>query len=181
MNIPVSTPEEIHGINEKGEKAMLVNLKGLDTASWNNEVYVNWITENETGNSGFRLCRGIERGNNDYQPVPLGKLSSELVNSDFGEDCSTKPRIKGQLEEIDYNNNKLVSTSGDLENGACYSFTDTSNLNDGTYYYLLEDIDDNGDSTFHCDHINAVTIGQAPTIDLESAINYCKEVTGSNN
>lgn len=45
MNIPVSTPEEIHGINEKGEKAMLVNLKGLDTASWNNEVYVNWITE----------------------------------------------------------------------------------------------------------------------------------------
>ena len=102
------------------------------------------------------------------------------VNSEPDENCSTK--IQGQLKADNSNQfPKLISAVGNSAESTCYSFTDTSNLSDGTYYYLLEDIDDSGDSTFHCNQIDAVTIGQGPVIDLESAINYCKEVTGSNN
>jgi hypothetical protein len=90
---------------------------------------------------------------------------------------------KGTSSSNGYNIKKItfINTKDNLteEN---YSFADTSHFSKNrTYYYLLEEIDDVGNSTFHCNHINAVTIGQDPTIDLESAINYCKKVTGSNN
>lgn len=46
---------------------------------------------------------------------------------------------------------------------------------------MLEDIDNEGKSTFHCNNLAAATIGQGLATDLESATNYCKQVTGSDN
>jgi hypothetical protein len=143
--------------------------------------YLSWITSNEINNIGFYLWRAVKNQHGGYKPTLIGELGySEQVNPEPNENCSTK--IQGQLEA---NNSaklpKPISAIGNSTESTCYSFTDTSNLSDGTYYYLLEDIGDDGKSTFHCDHIDTATIGQGPAIDLESAINYCKEVTGSNN
>jgi hypothetical protein len=112
--------------------------------------------ELETGvelkNVGFRFRRAIENQNGGYDSI------------------------------VDPNqNSSTISALGNSRESTCYSFIDTDSLGDGTYYYLLEDISDNGKVTFHCGQVDAVTIGQGPAIDLELAINYCKEVTGSNN
>jgi len=73
--------------------------------------------------------------------------------------------------------NRLISTVGDSITGACYSFKET--VPNGTYYYLLESIDMLGKRTFHCDAIDAVTVGKGPRMHLEAVKNYCKKKTGS--
>lgn len=149
------------------------------TISQDGNRKVIWKTGSEQNNGGFHIWRGIKNNASNYEVTPLKELGySEQVNPELNENCSTQ--IQGQLE-VDNSNQppKLISAVGNSAESTCYSFTDTSNLSDGTYYYLLEDIDDNGKSTFHCDHIDAVTVGQGTVIDLPSAINYCEEVTGS--
>lgn len=159
----------------------LVGLNNFVVKPILDSAIIEWETLTETKNAGYRLWRAIKDQYGSYEPALLRELGqSKQVNPEPNENCSTK--IQSQLK-VDNSTRfpKLISAIGNSTESTCYSFTDTSNLSDGTYYYLLEDIDDNGDSTFHCDQINAVTIGQGPAIDLESAINYCKEVTGSNN
>lgn len=158
-----------------------VSLSKFNVTNEGGKVFVNWVTGSEIDNVGFRLWCATKNQYNSYEPTLLKEFGhSEQVDPDYNENCLTK--IQGQLKvNSSSQSSKLVSAVGNSAESTCYSFTDTSDFSDGTYYYLLEDIDDNGDSTFHCDQIDAVTIGQGPTIDLESAINYCKEVTGSNN
>ena len=143
-------------------------------------IQLDWSTGAENNNGGFRIRRATKDQDGSYRSVILGELDDpEPVSPGFNEDCSTK--IQGQLEISDFSQSpRLISAIGNPIDSTCYSFTDTSNLSDGTYYYLLEDIDDDdGKSTFHCDHIDVVTIGQGPPVDLQSAIDYCKKVTGS--
>jgi hypothetical protein len=110
----------------------------------------------------------------------LGESDSKLIDLDSKGSCSNE--IQGQLKMVAPNpNSSTIPAIGNSRESTCYSFIDTSYLNNGTYYYLLENISDNGKSTFHCDQIDAVIIGQGSVINLESAINYCKKVTGSNN
>ncbi|NJO15837.1 MAG: hypothetical protein HC877_08840 [Thioploca sp.] len=145
----------------------------------NHEVI--WKTGSEQNNSGFHIWRGIKNDAGDYEVTSLKEFGhTKQINPEPNENCSAK--IQGQLR-VD-NSGKLqqpISAIGNSAESTCYSFTDTSNLSDGTYYYLLEDISDDGKRTFHCDHIDAVTVGQGSAIDLQSAINYCKAVTGSDN
>ena len=161
--------------------SLLVELASFITSAKKNGIYLNWETSAEIKNAGFRLWRATKNQYDGYVPTLLREFGhAEQVDPEPNENCSTK--IQGQLKTDNSNQlPQLISAIGNSAESTCYSFIDTSNLSDGTYYYLLEDIDDSGDSTFHCDQIDAVTIGQGPAIDLESAINYCKEVTGNNN
>jgi len=161
--------------------ALLVRLGEFTSINVDDGVLLKWKTTEEINNSGFRAWRATKDQYDNYKPTLLREFGhSEQFDPDPDESCSTK--IQGQLKADNPSQPpKLISAIGNSAESTCYSFTDTSNLNDGTYYYLLEDIGDNGKSTFHCDQIDAVTVGQGPAIDLESAINYCKEVTGSNN
>lgn len=159
---------------------LMVNLIGLELVKERrNNIRLTWITATEVKNAGFRLWRATKDQYGGYESILLGEFSdSEQVDPEPNEDCSIK--IQGQLK-VDNSSRlpKLISAVGNSAESTCYSFTDASNLGDGTYYYLLEDIDDDGKSTFHCDHIDAVIVDQGPAIDLPSAINYCKKVTGS--
>lgn len=78
-----------------------------------------------------------------------------------------------------FGTSSLISAVGSSRKGACYSFTDTSKIKDGTYYYVLEDVDTSGNRTFHCDAIAAATRGKGLAINLEAAKDYCRQVTGS--
>lgn len=172
-----SEPMEFKWIHEHQLLVELINFR----ASYKGKlISLNWLTSSEINNAGFRLLRGIKNNAGNYEVTPLRELSySKQINPEPNKNCSTK--IQGQLKADNSSQPpKLISTVGNSAESTCYSFTDTSNLSDETYYYLLEDIDNNGNSTFHCNHLDAVTVGQGPAIDLESAINYCKEVTGSN-
>ncbi len=167
--------------NDIIRKKLLIHLSNVDTYYSKFGVQLDWKSEAEIDNLGFRVWRGIKNSTSGYEPTLLKEFNlPEQVNPEPNENCSTK--IQGQLKVDNSNQSpKLISAIGNSTESTCYSFTDTSNLSDGTYYYLLEDISDDGKSTFHCDYIDAVTIGQGPAIDLQPAINYCKEVTGSNN
>jgi hypothetical protein len=46
-------------------------------------------------------------------------------------------------------NDSLIPSKGSSTQGASYEFIDTNVQNRKTYYYKLEDIDTNGNSTFH--------------------------------
>ena len=156
-----------------------VELTEFKSNSNKENIHLTWLTGTEINNVGFRLWRATKDQYGSYEPIILKEFAHpEQVNPEPNEDCSTK--IQGQLKTDNSNQlPQLISAIGNSAESTCYSFTDTSDLSDGTYYYLLEDIDDNGKSTFHCDHIDAVTVGQGPAIDLPLAMNYCKEVTGS--
>ncbi|NJO15382.1 MAG: hypothetical protein HC877_06440 [Thioploca sp.] len=175
------TMEDDVSDNPVGCPPFSVELSSFETTIYNNSIITQWQTGTEIDNAGFRLWRAIENGNGNYINITtlreFGRTEQIEANSD--ENCLTK--IQGQLK-VDNSDQtlKFISAVGNSAESTCYSFTDTSNLNDGTYYYLLEDIGDNGNSTFQCDHIGAVIIGQGPVIDLQSAMNYCKEVTGGN-
>jgi len=155
-----------------------IELSEMTVSSSGDNVLVEWETGVELKNVGFRLRRAVENQNGGYDSVVLGESDSRQIALGSSGSCSNE--IQGQLKIIDLNqNSNTISAIGNSRESTCYSFIDTNSLSDETYYYLLEDIGDNGDSTFHCDQIDAVTIGQGPAVELESAINYCKEVTGN--
>ena len=52
----------------------------------------------------------------------------------------------GEYEKI---NDALIAAEGSPTQGASYEFIDSGLRNGKTYYYKLEDIDNNGISTFH--------------------------------
>jgi hypothetical protein len=159
---------------------LLVDLVKFKTVLHGNDVNLTWITGSEKNNIGFHILRSKNSTGNYEVSHLIEAVQYRQIDPKPNENCSIK--IQGQLRADNSNKSfKLISAIGNSTESACYSFTDTNNLDNGTYYYLLESISDNGDSTFHCDQIDAVTVGQGPAIDLESAINYCKEVTGSNN
>ena len=146
-----------------------VDLDWFETKVTEGKTTIKWKTGIETDNAGFSVRRAMSDNNNGYTNiVKLGKLDAHQG------DCT-----EGNLSVS--TQNQIIIATGNSATGACYSFEDISVLDEGTYYYLLEDINTNGDSTFHCKNIDAVTIGQGPTIDLPSAIDFCKKVTGSNN
>ena len=173
------------GRNDDGQAtvpsiSLLVELSNMTVSSFGDNVLVEWETGVEVKNVGFRLQRAIKNQNGSYDSIILEKFNSQPTYLDSNESCSNQ--IQGQLKMVALDqNSSTISAIGNSRENTCYSFIDTSYLNDGTYYYLLESIGDNGEITHHCNQIKAVTIGQGPAIDLKSAINYCNKVTGSNN
>ena len=69
---------------------------------------------------------------------------SEINNAGFN--LFRSESEDGQYTKI---NNSLIPAKGSSTQGTSYEFIDTNVQNRQTYYYKLEDIDNNGISTFH--------------------------------
>ncbi|NJO18029.1 MAG: hypothetical protein HC877_20565 [Thioploca sp.] len=150
---------------------LLVELSSFETTARGNLIDLTWLTGSEPQNSAYRIWRGIENSSGNYTNITtLTELSSYQTNCTEGELTIASPE-----------SNQLILAAGNERQGACYSFVDNTITQDGTYYYVLEDINNEGESIFHCDNLAAATIGQGLAIDLESATNYCNQVTGSSN
>jgi hypothetical protein len=160
------------------EKANLVNLAEFSATSEQDNVHLKWITGVEKSNMGFRVWRGMEDNHGGYTIVAFkawGDVEQRVPET--SENCSVI--IQGQLKENTNNFYQFISAMGNSTESTCYSFTDTNLLEEGTYYYVLEDIDENGNHTFHCDNMAATTIGHSSTINLEAAITYCNKLTNN--
>jgi hypothetical protein len=95
-------------------------------------------------------------------PASLIKLSSFTATPKFSKviiQWSTEAEIenvgfnlyRSETEDGEYIkiNDSLIPAQGSSTQGASYEFVDTGLKNRKTYYYKLEDIDLNGNSTFH--------------------------------
>ena len=76
--------------------------------------------------------------------IILWNTEAEIDNAGFNIYRSTAE--DGEYEKI---NDALISAQGSPTQGASYTFIDSGLRNGKTYYYKLEDIDNNGISTFH--------------------------------
>jgi hypothetical protein len=149
-------------------RANLVKLDSFMATLTKKNVTLDWTTGTEKNNAGFFLWRSAVDDNGEYTKITaLEELNSHQM------DC-----VEGKLTAAD-EPNQLIMAVGNSREGACYSFEDNSINEDGTYYYVLEDVDTSGKRTFHCNNIDAVTVGQGPDIDLKAAKHVCQQATGS--
>jgi len=83
-----------------------------------------------------------EPGNDTVQLV--WKTETETENVGFNV-------LRGATRDGEYSkiNAALIPAQGDSTQGATYDFSDNAVKNGKAYYYKLEDIDQNGSSTYH--------------------------------
>ncbi|OQY49783.1 MAG: hypothetical protein DRR08_08760 [Candidatus Parabeggiatoa sp. nov. 2] len=109
-------------------KPMLVTLNNFTATPFQNAIRVHWITASEVDNAGFYILRAT------------------------GEGWRT-----GDYSQVIRITDQLIPSKGTKVGGYPYSYVD-SNVESGiTYYYGLEDIDVNGQSTVHFDVIDEAT------------------------
>jgi predicted secreted protein len=153
------------------EPKLLVELSSFAAMLTKGEVWLNWETQTERDSQGFRIWRAIENSAGGYTNVTLlGALST-----------SQAACVEGQLIAATGmgSQTQSITARGHSTAGACYAFQDISLFEKGTYYYVLEEVDMSGQSTFHCNDLDAVTIGFGPAIDLTTAKRFCRQATGS--
>jgi hypothetical protein len=145
---------------------LLVELSHFVAIPTSAGVSLNWETQTERDSQGFRIWRAEGNSNGEYTNVTLLK---ELTSSQAV--C-----VEGQLiAATGSGQNQLITAIGNSIEGACYSFKDSSPNEEGTYYYVLEEIEMSGKRTFHCNDMDAITIGQSPVIDLTAASLICRQ------
>ncbi|MCK5523333.1 MAG: hypothetical protein KAI83_09390 [Thiomargarita sp.] len=137
-------------------------------------IVLTWSTGIESDNAGFRLWRGIasEDGiditlfGGDEFANPTGCYEGKLVTigheKESGiESCETNQCIEDKLIAIEegINSHAIIMARGSEREETCYSYFDTSTNNEGgIYHYLLEDIDMNGERTFHWDKLDSISV-----------------------
>jgi len=114
----------------------LVSLFKFTATALETEILLEWQTGDESDNAGFRIWRATGEGwkSGDYSTVTLfGQvLNDKLIPA-----------------------NGLISADGG--SGASYSYRDDNVESGLTYYYLLEDVDNFGVSTYHFNAIDSAT------------------------
>jgi hypothetical protein len=127
----------------------------------------------QLNSAGFRIWRVVEDGTGRYKQI----ITLKEINSYQG-NC-----IEGKLMASDTKEpSPLISKVLNHSNKeACYSFIEIGVAKNRSYYYVLEEVDINGKSIFHCDDIAAVTVGQGQPINLKAVKSYCQQVTASGN
>jgi streptogramin lyase len=106
---------------------LLVTLANFSATGGDGVVVIEWETESEINSAGYNIWRATGEGwkTGDYSTVV--KLTDPIIPA-----------------------------AGDgNSNGASYSYTDSSVEPGSTYYYLLEDVDFGGESTYHMDSIDS--------------------------
>ena len=107
---------------------LLVTLANFTATPFQNDIHIHWKTASEVDNAGFHLWRATGEG-----------------------------WKQGDYEQAIRITDPLIPSKGTKVGGYPYSYID-SNVESGiTYYYGLEDIDFNGQSTVHRDFIDEVT------------------------
>jgi hypothetical protein len=154
------------------EPKLLVELSNFAAMRQNGGAWLTWETQTERDSQGFRIWRITEgNSNGGYTNVTLLKTLS----------ASQAACVEGQLIAATGigSQNQFITAIGHSTAGACYTFKDISLNKEGTYYYVLEELDMSGKRTFHCNDMDAITIGQGPVIDLTAAKRFCRQATGS--
>jgi hypothetical protein len=113
------------------EPALLVTLDYFTAKPKNGSVKLKWKTGTEKDNAGFVVWRG------------------EPVNGQ----CSTDPNNYTNVQAI----TPLVNSQGTEVSGATYNVTDSNVVSGNTYCYVLEDVEYDGDKTFHLNDIVSAT------------------------
>jgi hypothetical protein len=80
----------------------------------------------------------------DKKVIIIWETKSEIDNAGFN--LYRAETENGEYEQI---NDSLIPAEGSATQGASYEFVDDDVQNRKTYYYKLEDIDLNGQSTMH--------------------------------
>jgi hypothetical protein len=111
-----------------GEGPNLVTLNNFTATHFQNDIRIHWKTASEVDNAGFHIWRASGEGWKDG-------------------DYSQVIRITDQL----------IPSKGNKVGGYPYSYIDYNVESGITYYYGLEDIDFNGQSTVHWDFIDETT------------------------
>jgi hypothetical protein len=144
-------------------ESLLVSLNSFTALSipGNNgeKVLLKWDADSEFGNVGFRVWRAVDSGNGNYKDI-------STLKSTYSNELVAVPITNGL--------SKLIPTKGEREKKSSYSYVNTAEGKNKTFYYLLEDVDFDGQSTFHCDKIQAVTVGKGYAIDLKIAKRFCE-------
>jgi hypothetical protein len=118
---------------EKEEDPNLATLASFTAEAVNGKVILDWTTATEIENAGFLVWRGQS-------------LTGQC--SDNADDYTDIQQVGSWIN----------TNSKDGMLGASYSYEDAGMVPGTTYYYALEDIDDNGKSTYHMAHIISVTV-----------------------
>lgn len=64
------------------------------------------------------------------------------------------------MNAIEIDSSKMITARGSEREPTCYSYVDTNANDEGwTYYYLLEDLDIDGNRTFHWDYLTSIPVG----------------------
>ncbi|MEN8219058.1 MAG: Calx-beta domain-containing protein [Pseudomonadota bacterium] len=106
----------------------LVSLLDFTATALETEILLEWQTATELDNAGFRIWRATGEG------WKYGDYSTVII----------------------LNDQQLIPANGG-SSGASYSYIDDNVESGLTYYYLLEDIDNLGVSTYHFNAIDSAT------------------------
>jgi hypothetical protein len=87
----------------------------------------------------------------DFNAIPGNRMVTLVWSTESEIDNAGFNLYRSTSEDGDYTkiNTSLIPAQGSSTQGASYEFTDTDVRNRKTYYYRLEDIDLNGQSTMH--------------------------------
>ena len=133
-----------------GGHAYVVCPSGYYYYAWyNGNCYPGWVCESYDGMWDV-VCETLINLSSFAAVPKKGKVivewatESEIDNAGFN-------LYRSESETGDYTkiNNSLIPAKGSPTQGASYEFIDTDVQNRKTYYYKLEDIDLNGNSTMH--------------------------------
>ncbi len=158
-----NTGEFAYNITCPDNYPWLVELDSFSLAPIQNNVLLEWRTGAELNNAGFRLWRGAIDENSELTDLIV--FGEKLTKIKIGGDTSKVKAcgldlecIKDKLRNVDIlEQGKEIKPKGSEREGAHYSYLDTSANHEGwTYYYLLEDLDTNGNRTFHWDFLKKV-------------------------
>jgi hypothetical protein len=143
------------------KKASLIGLEKFEAIDKENAIDLIWITGSEVDNAGFRIWRATNGENGEYKNISTLK---EFSNGKL----VAIPLMSGLA--------KPIAAKGSERKKTTYSYTDRSvQEKNVTFYYLLEDVDIEGNRTFHCDHLVAVLTSQNSVSDLKIAQASCKD------
>ena len=149
---------------ESCEKSNLVELISLTADLKESQTILEWETGTEIETAGFRLWRGAinEKG----ELTDLTAFGEKLTEIKIGDTSKVKACdldlkcLKDKLGNIDIlEQGREIKPKGSEREGARYSYIDTNANHEGwIYYYLLEDLDANGNKTFHWDHLTSIQV-----------------------
>ena len=127
---------------------LLIQLVSFTAARTSNGILLEWETKTEKESSGANLYCAKIKGNE----------FDEIVKINSSAPIPTKA---------------LIPFAGNT-----YSYSSSQNLDSGVYYCVLEEVNDYGKCSVHCDFVDAVTIGSndnEQNVDLPKATKLCNQ------
>ena len=122
-----------------------------------------------------RVWRGTEDGEGHYTDVQPLQPTMTMTIPESTEECAMT--ITGTLSKAAENGQlpSVIPASGDSVTSTCYYFSDLTAVAGNTYYYVLEDINQQGERDFHCNDL--ATVPQSQIDDVDKAKAFCHQLS----